>query len=218
MPEKSNIIVTQMPLGPMENFLYFIGDAKTREVALVDPAWDVPFLIKKAAEQDLKVTSVFLTHGHPDHVNGLDKFLSKHDVPVYISQHEAALFMPKHKNIKHIKPNEKLKTGNIEWLCLHTPGHSSGCQCFLSENILIAGDTLFIDGCGRCDLPGSDPKAMYHSLHEVILKLPEETIVYPGHDYGRFPFAPLKTLKKTNAYLQCKSLEEFLTERMGIGF
>ncbi len=83
---------------------------------------------------------------------------------------------------------------------------------------LIAGDAIFIDGCGRCDLPGSDPKAMYHSLYEVIMKLPDSTVIYPGHDYGPTPFATVGEQKKTNPYLQCKNLEEFLMGRMGMTF
>ncbi len=212
----SNIIVQQMAIGPMENFVYFIGDAQTREVAVVDPAWNVDFLRQEAAAQNLKIIAAFLTHGHPDHTNGVKSLLSAHDIPVYISQHEVPILIPKYKNVKTVKPNEKLKIGQTEWLCLHTPGHSPGCQCFLAGNHLITGDTLFIDGCGRCDLPGSNPTTMYHSLYDVIMKLPAQTILYPGHDYGPAPTALLSEQKKTNPYLQCKDLQEFLSERMGI--
>ena len=200
----------------MDNFQYFLGDAKTGEIAVVDPAWDVDFLCQEAQKHDYKITSVFLTHGHPDHVNGLDKILARHNVPAYISKDESALFKPKHKNLVEIKNHTKLKVGQIEFECLFTPGHSPGCQCFKYENVLIAGDTLFIDGCGRCDLPGSDPRAMYHSLYEIIMKLPDSILIYPGHDYGPVPFATLGEQKKTNLYLQCTSLQEFLGERMGL--
>jgi len=198
----------------MENFQYFLGDKSTKEIAVVDPAWDVNFLRSEAKRQGFKIVAVFLTHGHPDHVNGLDDLLSTHDVPIFISQHEASFFMPKHKNVKTIRSKEKLKIGNIEFECIHTPGHTPGCQCFLAEGNLIAGDTLFINGCGRCDLPGSDAKVMYNSLYNVVMKLPDSTIIYPGHNYGTVPFATLAEQKKTNPYLQCHSLEEFLTERM----
>jgi len=210
------LILQQMELGPMQNFLYFLGDPLTREIAVVDPAWDVDFLRKEAKRQDLKITCVLLTHGHPDHVNGLEELLSTHNVPVYVSQHEAPIFKPKGKNIRDVHPHEKLKIGGLEIECLHTPGHSPGCQCFWVQGQLISGDTLFIDGCGRCDLPGSDPAQMHDSLYNTILKLPDSTLIYPGHNYGPFPSDTLANQKKTNPYLQCHNLQEFLEERMGI--
>lgn len=216
MSAPQELILKQMELGPMENFLYFMGDARSREVAVVDPAWDVDYLCAEAKRNSYKITSVLLTHGHPDHVNGLKEMLSRHDVPAYISRHEAPFLKPKHKNIAEVADRQKLKIGGLEIECLLTPGHTPGCQCFLYKNVLLSGDTVFIGGCGRCDLPGSAPRAMYHSLYEVIKKLPDETIIYPGHNYGPAPFATLASQKKTNPYLTCADLEEFLSERMGV--
>ena len=218
MTRKDTILLEQFELGPMENFLYFLGDPKTQEIAIIDPAWDVDYLRSHAQKQNLKITAILLTHGHPDHVNGIDGLLSTHNIPVYISQHEAPMYTPRCKNLKKIKPNEKFRIGSLEIECIHTPGHTPGCQCFLAQGHLIAGDTLFIDGCGRCDLPGGNAKVMYHSLYQIIMKLPDETTVYPGHNYGPLPYATLGEQKKTNPYLKCYSLEEFLLGRMGMVF
>ena len=218
MNKSSNIILHQMPNGPMENFQYFIGDAKTKEVALIDPAWDVDFLCEEADKLGLKIVAVFLTHGHPDHTNGVEAMLKRHNVPLYISKHEAGVLKPRHKNLIEIEDHAKLKTGNIEWEFIHTPGHSPGCHLIKSGDVLIAGDTIFIDGCGRCDLPGSDPKKQYNSLYNILMKLPDSTVIYPGHDYGPTPFATLGEQKKINPYLTCQSLEEFLVTRMGVAF
>ena len=106
--------------------------------------------------------------------------------------------------------------GKISFDILHTPGHTPGCQCFLAQGQLISGDTLFIDGVGRCDLPGGDPKVMYASLSNILMKLPDETIVYPGHNYGPTPTDTIGRQKQTNPYLQCSNLNEFLVERMGL--
>jgi len=213
-----DLILAQMELGPLDNFLYFIGDAQTKEIAIVDPAWDVDYLCSEAEKAGYKVTDIFLTHGHPDHVNGLDEILERHDVPVYISKHEASFLKPDHKNIVEIDDHHKLKVGNIEFECILTPGHTPGCQCFLYKNVLIAGDAIFIDGCGRCDLPGGDAREMYKSLYDIIMKLPDDTTLYTGHNYGPKPFATLKSQKVTNPYLLCNSMEEFLQQRMGISF
>ncbi len=211
-----NLILKQMEIGPLANYLYFLGDAQTKEIAVIDPAWDVDFLCSEAEKENYKITSIFLTHGHPDHVNGLEEMLSRHDVPVYISKHEADFYKPQHKNMVEVENHAKLKIGNIAFECILTPGHTPGCQCFKHENILIAGDAVFIDGCGRCDLPGGDAKIMYDTLYNIIMKLPDETVIYPGHNYGPKPSATIGEQKKTNPYFTCQSKEEFLQHRMGI--
>ena len=212
----NDLYLKQMKLGPLDNFIYFIGDKKTKQTAVVDPAWDVDYLCKTAEREGYEITDVYLTHGHPDHVNGLEEMLSYHDVPAYISAHEAFFYKPKHPNLVEVENHDKLIIGNIEIECILTPGHTPGCQCFKHGDVLISGDTIFVDGCGRCDLPGGDAKVMYKTLYEIIKKLPDSTIIYPGHDYGPTPFATIGSQKKTNPYLTCRSIEEFLSERMGI--
>jgi len=212
----SRLLIQQYEIGPLNNFLYLLGDPETKEMAIVDPAWDVDFLCTEAKRLGYKITSVFLTHAHPDHVNGLDKLLSMHPVPVYISKFEYPALRPKAKGLIDVTQKDKLSVGKIGFDILHTPGHTPGCQCFLSQGQLICGDTLFIDGCGRCDLPGSDPKMMYHSLYNILMKLPDDTVVYPGHNYGNTPTDTIANQKQTNPYMQCNSLNEFLVERMGL--
>jgi len=93
---------------------------------------------------------------------------------------------------------------------IHTPGHTPGSQCFLVENRLVAGDTLFINSCGRVDLPGSSPEDMYYSLTQKLAKLPDDTILYPGHNYAEKPFATLAEQKRHNMFLRFQSLQDFL--------
>ncbi len=213
---KNQLLILQYEIGPINNFLYLLGDPSTKEMALVDPAWDVPFLLGEAKKLDYTITSIFLTHAHPDHVNGLSDVLEYRDMPVYISKHEAPFLTKDLKNLIPIENHAKLTVGNIIFDVLHTPGHTPGCQCFLTQGKLISGDTLFIDGCGRCDLPGSDPRVMYQSLSGVIAKLPKDTIVFPGHNYGPTPTDTIGHQIRTNYYLNSTSMEEFLTERMGL--
>src|SRR3989338_4971289 len=105
------VILKQKPLGPMQYFIYFLGDAAAKEIAVIDPAWDVDFLRQEAKKNGYAITNIFLTHGHPDHVNGIAALQKTHDVPVYISRHEAEFYTPKCKNLKKIAPGETLKIG-----------------------------------------------------------------------------------------------------------
>ncbi len=211
-----NIVLDQFTLGPMQNFLYLIGCGRTKQAAVVDPAWDAQIISRRVKDYGWTLAAAIQTHGHPDHINALDDLLQLHDVPVYISEHEADFYMPRHKNVRRNKPDEVITVGDLSLKAIHTPGHTPGGQCFLIHDKLLTGDTLFIDGCGRCDLPGGDAKQMYGSLYDIIMRLPGHLVVYPGHDYGPTPTATLGEQKRTNPYLQCSSLEEFLTQRMGI--
>lgn len=212
----SRLLIRQYEVGPMENFVYLLGDPQTKEMAVVDPAWDVNFLCHEAKCLGYKITEVFLTHCHPDHINGLEKLLSLQKLPVYISKFELPAMRPAVAGLVDVTAKDRLTIGTIEVEILYTPGHTPGCQCYLSQGNLLTGDTLFIDGCGRCDLPGSDPRLMYHSLYNILMKLPDETVIYSGHNYGPTPTDTMGHQKQTNPYLLCKNLQEFLIERMGL--
>ena len=211
-----NLILKQMQVGPMENFIYFIGDTNTKEVVVIDPAWDVDFLINEAKKDGLKIIASLVTHGHFDHTNGVEALLNKHDIPVYINKTEADFFKFNWggENVKKVNSGDKLKIGNIEVQFVHTPGHTPGSQCFLVNNNLVAGDTLFINGCGRCDLPGGNVEQMFDTIYNKLMKMSNDTIIFPGHNYADKKHDKLEEQKKTNPYMQFDNLNSFIGRRL----
>jgi len=212
---RSVLYLRQMELGPMQNFVYLVGDREKKEALLVDPAWDVKAALDQAAKDGFLVKGALITHTHFDHVNGLEDLLRATDGIVYVHKEEAEFLRGMKKNIKRIEGGEKIQVGSVEVTFLHTPGHTRGSQCFLvNEKNLISGDTLFINACGRCDLPGGDAEEMYRSLNRLA-SLDESTVLYPGHNYADDATSTVGDEKKFNPYLKISNLNDFLKFRMG---
>lgn len=219
-----SIYLKQLELGPMQNFVYLIADPVTRDAVVVDPAWDVDRLMAVVEQEDLKLKAALITHFHPDHLGG--DFMGRHiqgaaellernlPIKVYIHKTEADFA----NRIAGLSPSDMVRTDGTEELAvgdlrvrfLHTPGHTPGSQCFLVDGRLISGDTLFIGGCGRVDLPGSDPAQMYDSLTNKLKQLPDETVLYPGHNYADRPTSTIADEKRRNLYMRFERLEDFL--------
>ena len=207
----------------MANFIYLIGDRNTKECVIVDPAWDIDGILKVIESEGMKLKGSLVTHYHPDHVGGtifgmnilgLAELMEKTPVPVYVNKHEADGLKQvtglSDTDLRLTDNEEKISIGSIGITFLHTPGHTPGSQCFRVGDFLVAGDTLFLQGCGRVDLPGGDSEVMYDTLTRRLAKIKNEVVLYPGHNYGGGSFAPMGNVRETNSYLQIKSLEDWL--------
>jgi hydroxyacylglutathione hydrolase len=212
----ASIYLRQVELGPMANYVYFVGDPTTREVAVVDPAWEVDRILVLARENDLTISSILITHSHFDHINGVEELLHHTHARVFIHKAEAEFMGAVWPDMVRVESGDRTRLGNVDITFLHTPGHTPGSQCFLVDNCLISGDTLFIGACGRCDLPGSSPEDMYVSLTQKLAKLDDRTIVLPGHNYAAKPSSTIGEEKRSNPYLQFHSLQDFLRRGMHI--
>ena len=210
----------QLEIGPMQNYVYLIGSTATHQAAVVDAAWEIDTIIKTAAQDGMEITHALVTHTHPDHVgggfagmaiDGVNELLEKCKAKVVVHKAEAE-FLKGLLASDLIKTDhgDKIDVGGIEIELMHTPGHTPGSQCFLVDGRVVSGDTMFIDACGRVDFPGGNPEQMYYSLTQKLMALPEETILFPGHNYAPLKHATIGEQKKTNPYLKFASLKQFL--------
>jgi hydroxyacylglutathione hydrolase len=190
--------------GQGDNFSYIIADESTREAAVVDPSFNAEIITKILKEQNFKLKFIINTHGHGDHIAGNKNLQEKHNAKIVA--HKLS------KINKHISVDneDNLKLGRITIKVIHTPGHTPDSICLLVDGKLLTGDTLFIGECGRTDLPGGNPKDMYNSLFNKILKLDDNIEVYSGHDYGAYPYSTIGRERKTNYTLEPRTLEEFI--------
>ncbi len=214
-----NLYFQQVQIGGYDsNFSYLVGDAESKEVVVVDPD-NLPMLKSIVESEELVVVGILLTHGHFDHVVGCKALSEELNIPVYMHKNNPMKNKLVIENVRLLEDASKIEVGEISILAMETLGHTQDSICyFLSQEQggpkLITGDTLFIDGCGRCDLEGGNAEQMYVSLYEKIGGLPNETSIFPGHDYGKVPFDSLKNQKATNHYLKCTSKSEFVDTRM----
>jgi hydroxyacylglutathione hydrolase len=210
----------QIEVGPMHNYVYLIGSTETRKAAVVDAAWEIDEILRVAAQDEMEITHALVTHTHPDHVGGgfagMDiagaiELLDKSKAKVVVHKAEAEFIKGlSSSDIIKTDNGDKVDVGGLEVQLMHTPGHTPGSQCFLVDNRVVSGDTLFIDACGRVDFPGGNPEQMYYSLTQKLMALPDDMILFPGHNYAPLKHATMGEQKKTNPYLQFSSLKQFL--------
>ena len=219
---ETTLYVKQMELGPMQNFVYLIGDPVARQCVVVDPAWEIEAIVDAAAADGMDLIGALVTHTHQDHVGGsleswglpgripgVEDLLGRVDLKVYVHKAEREFLKGFGSDLVAVDGHDTVTVGRLTVTFLHTPGHTPGSQCFLVDGRLVSGDTLFIGACGRTDLPGSDPTEMYYSLTRRLAALPEETLLLPGHNYGG-PSSTIGDEKRTNAFMRMRSLGDFL--------
>lgn len=202
----------------MENFVYLIGDRETNECVVVDPAWDIRGLIDYAHHDGMKIVGALATHYHPDHIGGeifgfkiqgLPELMELNPCPVHAHKLETPGIMQvtglSTSDIVSHESGDVLNIGKVNIELLHTPGHTPGSMCYRLKDAIVSGDTLFLQGCGRVDLPGGNSEQMYETLTQRFSSLPDDTVLFPGHAYGG-ENAPMSQVRKTNAMLRVKDM------------
>ncbi len=208
----------------MQNFIYLVGDRQTGEAVAIDAAWDVQGVVDHAAGDDMRLVGALVTHHHRDHVGGhfygrdvegLLDLKAAADVAVHVNRNEAewvtkSCGLEPGEMVTH-DSGDVLEVGDIRIEFRHTPGHTPGSQCFLvDDRYLVAGDTLFLNGCGRTDLPGGDPEEMYRTLYERLATVPDRVMVLPGHLYSPAAAATMGSVRERNQVFQPRDAQEWL--------
>jgi hydroxyacylglutathione hydrolase len=207
--------VVQSEVGLLQNFCEILFCPETRAAAIVDPAWEVDRLLREVQSRDLRVTHALITHTHPDHIEGVAELVRRTGATVVVSAREAGAIDAGDAPARiDASDRRDIAIGRCGVRALETPGHTVGGTCYLADGFVITGDVLFVGGCGRTDFPGGDTAAMWGSLQR-LMALPEETRVYPGHDYGPTPTATLAHEIRENPFLRCRTFEEFRARRQG---
>lgn len=220
----SDFAVDDLLARQMVNFAYAVGDRETGEALLVDPAYRPNELVDRVEADGLRVIGAIATHYHADHVGGrlssqfdiagIVELLDRLDLPVHVHRDEAHWISERTgveagSLVTH-ESGDEVRVGNLVVTLIHTPGHTPGSQCVLVEGRLLSGDTLFLEGCGRTDLPGSDPAEMYRTLTQRLSGLDNDVVLFPGHHYSTECSAPLGTVRSKNFVLAPTSAEQWL--------
>lgn len=207
----------------MVNFSYLIGDRETGECVVVDPAYDVAGLIAAAGADDMRISGALVTHYHADHcggsmmgfnIEGIEALLNHAQVPIHVQQAEVEWIskvtgVTEPDLVAH-SAGDHVMVGEVRVDLIHTPGHTPGSQCFLVHDHLVSGDTLFLEGCGRTDLPGGNAEDLYYSLTQRLAKVPDTAVLFPGHQYSAEPSASMADTRRHNFVFRPNSVEQWM--------
>lgn len=207
--DSDDLIIRQLLVGQMANFVYIVGSRSTGDAAVIDPGWDAGRIADAAEAEGLTIKAIVVTHSHFDHTNAVQPLAERTGATVYANENEVPFLGRLGVDVTGVQDNQVVEVGAQRLSCLHTPGHTPGSHCILVDHYLFTGDTLFVKAIGRADLPGSSPRKLFESLGR-LKGLPRETVVLPGHHYGDKPASTIGDETMSNPYLRIETVDDFL--------
>lgn len=196
------------------NNIYLIVDKTTKETFIVDPSWNYSAVFNFIDKLDVKINGVLLTHSHIDHVYMVDRLIKKFEnIKVYMSDIECRYYKYSMNNLKRLQDGDIIKLGETDVTCILTPGHTKGSMCYLLQESLFTGDTIFSEGCGMCTSLGGDARDMYYSIQKIKQVVGPNVRIYAGHSYGGQQGETLMEVSKGNIYFQINDIARFVAFR-----
>lgn len=202
-------LLTLPHLGALENSIHIILDHATKTACVIDPAWEADLFIEIIQKKGYKLTDIWLTHWHPDHVNAVDELVTKTQCKVFIGINDAPYLMIKTKP-QLLDQKSEISIGKTTAKIIQTAGHTAGGISFLLKNHFIVGDTLFVYGAGHCVLPGASSELFFHTMRRIVQKIPDEALLHCGHDYGTTWTTTMGEQKKHNPFLLIENKNDFI--------
>jgi len=209
------MFLKQFEVGSFSVFAYLLGEKSGGEGLVIDPSSDIDAILALANQQKIKIQYIINTHAHVDHVMGNEEMKRKTGAKIIIHEDDAPLLTQIPRSMllmfggrssppadQTVKDGDVIRVGDLSLKVLHTPGHSPGGMCLYGEGMVFTGDTLFASGLGRTDLPGGSWQVLMHSIKTKLFTLPDETIVYPGHNYGPSPTSTIKNERLHNPFFK----------------
>lgn len=197
----------------MINYCYIVVDKASKCSLVVDPSWEINKIINKLYEEDAKLTTILLTHSHNDHTNLVNPLVNKYNANVYMSRKEIDYYHFRCRNLHALEDLDEIYVNKTKILCLLTQGHTAGGMCYLLENCMFTGDTLFSEGCGICLDKGASAEKMFESIQKIKNMVSEDILIYPGHSYGIEPGKSFGHIKMINSYLSIDNKDKFVAFR-----
>lgn len=196
------------------NYCYIVEDLFTKSAFIVDPAWELDQICNKLSELQVTLTAILLTHSHYDHVNLVYPLVERFNATVYMAAKERDYYQFSCPRLIGLNDNDTIRIGNTNITCLLTPGHTAGGMCYLLEESLFSGDTVFTEGCGICNQEGGSAEDMFISFQRMKSVIPPHVRVYPGHSFGKAPGQTMEYLLQTNIYFLIENRDHFVNFRM----
>ncbi|MEY8355403.1 MBL fold metallo-hydrolase [Lachnospiraceae bacterium 54-53] len=196
------------------NYIYLIVDKISKQTAIVDPSWNYAAILNLINKLNVKVDALLLTHSHIDHVYMVDSLIEKYkDVKVYMSDIECQYYKYTTNNLMRLYDGDIIRLGDTEVTCILTPGHTKGSMCYLLQESIFTGDTIFAEGCGMCTSLGGDAYEMYQSIQKIKNMVKPHVRVYAGHSYGKNQGETLMEISEYNIYFQINDIKKFVEFR-----